>query len=104
MGCDEFSKGRRVSEVEREKLFQRRHVWLNESRRLGYDQDRQDPDDSDREGSLWGGVGDESGTDAEPADVPTRSTRRRRSGADYSADVFESSNRQEQKSLTVLMP
>eukprot|EP00435_Cladocopium_sp_Y103_P035564 s2598_g9.t1 len=91
MGCGEFSVGRRVSEVERVKQRQRRHMWLKECRRLGYDGDSNGPYDSDQDSLADGTLGDESGTDTECVEV---SMSRRRSRSDYNAEVFE--NMQEQ--------
>ncbi|CAL1146577.1 unnamed protein product, partial [Cladocopium goreaui] len=84
MGCGEFSVGRRVSEVERVKQNQRRHRWLQECRRLG-DGDSNGPYDSDQDSVADGTLGDESGTDTECVEKPTR----RRSRSDYNAEVFE---------------
>lgn len=79
IGCGEFSQGRRVSDVERMKQFERRLTWLQESQRLGYGGDQSE---ESTEG-LQMPFRDET------ADAPV--TTRRRSRSDYNANVFQES-------------
>lgn len=88
MGHGEFSPGRRVSDVERTKQFEKRRTWLQESQRLGYGDQREESTE-----------GIQMPFRDETADAPV--TTRRRSRSDYDAKVFEESGQEKMNRMSL---